>query len=287
MTKGFLLAFLAAFSWGASIVLSKAGLEQMDAGTLFFFQILSATLLSWVVLLISRNRLMLNRPALWAYATGIFEPFLAYILTLYGLEKVPAGAASVIFSLESAMILILSVLILKVKVKSAGTFILLLVGALAGSLLVVFPETGNPRGSFSGYLLIFAGVLSAAFCVVISSRLVKSMNPLQLLTGQLTYAAILAPVFLFFSGASLRLPKGAVLLVISSGTMQYFLAFVLYLYSLKWVEVHIAGVMLYFVPVIALLLSWVFLDETLSAVQAAGVVLTIGSVFFLSRKYEH
>lgn len=53
MTKGFLLAFLAAFSWGASIVMSKTGLEQMDAGTLFFCQILSATLFSWVVLLIS------------------------------------------------------------------------------------------------------------------------------------------------------------------------------------------------------------------------------------------
>lgn len=287
MTKGTLLAFLAAFSWGAAIVLSKVGLEQMDPGILFFFQILSATLLSWVVLLLSRNHLALNRVALQAYATGIFEPFLAYILTLYGLKKVPAGAASVIFSLESALILLLSVLILKMKIQSARTFILLLAGVLAGSLLVVFPETGIPRGSFSGYLLIFAGVLSAAFYVVISSKLVGAMNPLQLLTGQLTYATILASVFLFFSGVTLSLPKGSVLLVISSGTMQYFLGFILYLHSLKWVEVHRAGVMLYFIPVIALLLSWVFLDETLSAVQTSGVVLTVGGVFFLNRKYEH
>ena len=32
MIKGVLFAFLAAFSWGAAIVMSKKGLENMDAG---------------------------------------------------------------------------------------------------------------------------------------------------------------------------------------------------------------------------------------------------------------
>lgn len=35
MIKGIMFAFLAAFSWGAAIVMSKKGLENMDAGELF------------------------------------------------------------------------------------------------------------------------------------------------------------------------------------------------------------------------------------------------------------
>ncbi|ELN5868340.1 EamA family transporter, partial [Escherichia coli] len=55
MIKGILFAFLAAFSWGAAIVMSKKGLENMDAGGLFFWQVGSAAMLSWFVLAISRK----------------------------------------------------------------------------------------------------------------------------------------------------------------------------------------------------------------------------------------
>ncbi|XIX00490.1 hypothetical protein AB2H13_27770 (plasmid) [Escherichia coli] len=43
-----------------------------------------------------------------AYATGVFEPFLAYTFTLYGLYFISTGSASIVFSLESVFILVLS-----------------------------------------------------------------------------------------------------------------------------------------------------------------------------------
>lgn len=42
MIKGMLFAFLAAFSWGGAIVMSKKGVEELDAGGMFFWQICSA-----------------------------------------------------------------------------------------------------------------------------------------------------------------------------------------------------------------------------------------------------
>lgn len=56
MIKGIMFAFLAAFSWGAAIVMSKKGLKNMDAGELFFWQVGSAAMLSWFVLAISRKK---------------------------------------------------------------------------------------------------------------------------------------------------------------------------------------------------------------------------------------
>ena len=61
MIKGVLFAFLAAFSWGAAIVMSKKGLENMDAGGLFFWQVGSAAMLSWFVLAISRKKLPVTK----------------------------------------------------------------------------------------------------------------------------------------------------------------------------------------------------------------------------------
>ncbi|MCV9202081.1 DMT family transporter, partial [Escherichia coli] len=96
MIKGMLFAFLAAFSWGAAIVMSKKGVEELDAGGVFFWQICSAVILSWIVLFIKRKKLPLNSKAILAYATGVFEPFLAYTFTLYGLYFISAGSASII-----------------------------------------------------------------------------------------------------------------------------------------------------------------------------------------------
>ncbi|EHT8580869.1 EamA family transporter [Salmonella enterica] len=71
-----------------------------------------------------------------------------------------------------------------------------------------------------------------------------------------------------------------------SGILQYYLAFILYLHALKWIEVHIAGFMLYFIPVIAVTLSCLFLGENVSFIQNVGIVFTIVSVYILNIKYD-
>ncbi|MEN1565442.1 EamA family transporter, partial [Pseudomonas aeruginosa] len=95
-------------------------------------------------------------------------------------------------------------------------------------------------------------MLSAAFYVVISSRLIKSFEPITLLSGQLTFSLILSSLFIFISKSSIYLPLESVIIVFSSGILQYFLAFCFYLNSLRWLPVHLAGIMLYFIPLVAL-----------------------------------
>jgi len=287
MVKGVLLALLAALSWGSSMVMSKSILAEIDAGALFFYQIVAATLLSWIVLIKTHKHFSVNKRSLLAYSTGVFEPFLAYILTLYGLKSVPAGIASIIFSMESVFILILSVFILKMKIKSPGVFVFILVGAMAGSLMVVMPNISHENGGLTGYLLVLVGVMSASFYVVISSKLVDSFEPIELLTGQLTFSLILAVPFILISGGGTSLSVETGVLITLSGMLQYFLAFFLYLHALRWIQVYIAGVILYFIPLIAILLSWLFLKESISPMQFAGIILTVSSVYILNKKYGH
>ena len=286
MTKGLILAFLAAFAWGSAIVMSKFILYSMTAGALFFFQITAATVVSWIVLLAKRKSFPLNKSSILAYSTGIFEPFLAYILTLYGLEKVPVGISSIIFSLESLFILILSVIFLRTKLHNPGLFLLLMIGAMAGSLIAMLPNMGVQSGSLTGFVLVAGGVFSAAIYVVISSHLVKSLDPLTLLTGQLTISTVLSGMFIFSTGIPLSLPNDSILIVVISGILQYFLAFIFWLHALKWVHVHIAGVMLYFIPLITLILSWLFLAEDITRGQILGILVTTISVYLLNKRYE-
>ncbi|WP_418508346.1 EamA family transporter [Escherichia coli] len=54
LIKGMLFAFLAAFSWGAAIVMSKRS-EEAGSRRVFFWQICSAVILSWIVLFIKKK----------------------------------------------------------------------------------------------------------------------------------------------------------------------------------------------------------------------------------------
>ncbi|MGN9541701.1 EamA family transporter [Escherichia coli] len=44
--------------------------------------------------------------------------------------------------------------------------------------------------------------------------------------------------------------------------------------------------MLYFIPLVALFLSWLFLDEQFTFLQGVGFIVTVLSVYFLNRKYQ-
>ncbi|MDK6290701.1 DMT family transporter, partial [Escherichia coli] len=111
-------------------------------------------------------------------------------------------------------------------------------------------------------------------------------EPITLLSGQLTFSLILSSLFIFISKSSIYLPLESVIIVFSSGILQYFLAFCFYLNSLRWLPVHLAGIMLYFIPLVALFLSWLFLDEQFTFLQGVGFIVTVLSVYFLNRKYS-
>ncbi|WP_073568660.1 DMT family transporter [Escherichia coli] len=110
MIKGIMFSFLAAFL-GSSNSDEQKRSRKHGCGELFFWQVGSAAMLSWFVLAISRKKLPVTKKSILAYSTGIFEPFLAYTFTLYGLKFISAGITAVIFSLESVFILILSVIL--------------------------------------------------------------------------------------------------------------------------------------------------------------------------------
>lgn len=246
MTRGINFALLAAFSWGSAIVMSKISLGEQVAGSLFFFQVCAATVLSWLILIGTGKKFTVSRTSLLAYSTDLIEPLLACTLALYGLKHVQAGIVSFIFSF----------IIFRMRIRSQWIFLLLLIVAMAGSLMAVLPDTGEKDVNIMGYSLVLTGVISAAFYVVISSKLVDIFEPVTLLTGQLTFCFIMSSIFLIVFGEPVSLPEHSILLIVLSGILQYFLTFLFYLHALKWTEVHIAGVMLYFIPIISVVLSY-------------------------------
>jgi drug/metabolite transporter (DMT)-like permease len=194
-STGLALAILAALMWAIAIILSKITLETIPSNTVFMVQLIAATGVAGIVLLLSRDRLGWSREHLLAYSTGLFEPFLAYTLSLYGLSLVSASIVSVIFATESIMILFLSLLLLGTVIKKPASVMKLVLIAFLGVILVMAPDLRATKSpSVTGYLAVSAGVFFAALYVVISSKLVLRIAPIALLTGQLLTCCLLPAV---------------------------------------------------------------------------------------------
>lgn len=288
--SGMCLALLAAFFWSAALVLSKYALSEMNSRGLFLIQVAAAATAAWAVLLFRREKPAADKTSLLAYSAGLLEPFLAYMLSLYGLAFVPAGTASVVYSAETVLIILLSAALLKNKIQSPALLAVLVLAAGGGSVLAVYsPAADSPETAgreTAGHLLIFAGVFFAALYVVISAKLVENRRPSVLLAGQLLVCAAVSVVFVLPFAAFNGTGAFVLLLAAVSGVLQYYLAFYCYLFSLKRITVQTAGAALYLIPVFSIGLAAVFLGESITARQAAGVAITIASLLCLNYFYE-
>ncbi|MEK9855797.1 MAG: DMT family transporter [Rhodobiaceae bacterium] len=282
---GLALAMLAAFMWAVAIILSKITLEAIPSNTVFVVQLVAATMVAGTVMMFRRERPGWSRAHLLAYSTGLFEPFLAYTLSLYGLSLVSASIVSVIFATESIMILVLSLLLLGTVIRKPGSVTALILIAFLGVIMVMAPDLrGVTSPSMSGYMAVFAGVFFAALYVVISSRLVHKIAPVTLLTGQVLTCCLLSVPLLLPTVEFGLLTPGIIIMAAIAGTLQYYLAFHFYLVAMKMIPVHLAGMMLYLVPVFSIGLAWLVLGERLSPIQLFGCLVILGAIAILNRQ---
>jgi len=284
--SGGFLAALAALTWATAIVLSKVSLMEADAVTIFTVQIVAATTCAVAVLMICGGRLAVTQKACLAYAAGICEPFLAYTLSLFGLALVPAGIVSVIFATEAVMIVILSTLLLGLSIHGWTSFLALLATAFSGVIMVILPDLNDGTGSSAiGYAAVTAGVFFAALYVVISSKLIEEIPPVELLAGQLIFCLALSVAFLMPFASYADLDPKIILIAATAGALQYYLAFHLYLMALRHIHVNVAGTMLYLIPVFTLALAYAFLGETLTPIQLTGCGIILGAVALINHRH--
>ena len=132
-------------------------------------------------------------------------------------------------------------------------------------------------------------MLCCAFYTVFSRSLSGSADPLSIVaiqqTAGLGWAAVLLSAGTRYGGwsdiANIALPQLATAAL--SGLMYYAAGYWLYLAALRFVPAGVAGAYFNAIPVFGVGLAIVFLGETLTTVQWAGVAAIMLSVTGLAR----
>ena len=281
---------LSAACWGFATVMSKGALFYFPPFTLLALQLATSIAFLWFAVVLTGRATRLDRGARLASLSGILEPGLAYAFGIAGLALTGAANASLIGTTEPLLIIGLAWLFLRERTSTAGVWAIMI--AMLGVAMVSLPDTVTStfENPLVGDLLVFLGTTFAALYVVVTSRLVTTIEPLPLAALQQSvgflFAVLLLAGALAFGFERLPAwpPVEAFLLAAASGIVQYALAFWFYLFGLRILTASFAALFLALIPVFGVGGAVLFLGEPMAATQWFGSLLIIATVASMARR---
>ncbi len=272
---------LAIIFWGLSFVATKVALKSFTPFCLIFFRFFVASLFfGW--LLQRTGYPTLNRQNLKGLTLlAIFQPGLYFTFETLGLQYTSATKTSLIIATIPIVVLFLSILFLKEKVRWVNT--LGIVISIVGVSLLIFGSDNQEAlaGAILGDLLIAGAVLSAAVYMIIARHLGQTITPIQLTGMQIIFGAVIfLPAFLYDLptvnwGAVTGEGIAALVALTIFATIG---AFLCYNYALHRIPAARAAVCLNGIPVVTALGAWLLLGETVTLLQLIGGIIVLAAV---------
>lgn len=256
--------------WGASYVVTKVALPDMEPFTLLLVRLVLGTAVLWPFARRHgfRPRLALKKEFVVFGFTGMV---LHLGFEILGLRFTSASSAVLIIATAPVVTVAFSIWLLGETVNRRQVVGIAL--SIVGVVLITGAQTsGGYPLSWLGNLLVFAGVVTWGVYTVQGKRM-ASHHPWLVSTTAATSAAILltiplAALEIAFEGPP-RVTAGGIAAVVYLGVFAQAIAYGLWNLALEHVDASVAGPYVNLVPVIGVLLA-LAVGETLTPLQIAG-----------------
>ncbi|MFW0772752.1 EamA family transporter [Paenarthrobacter nitroguajacolicus] len=217
-----------------------------------------------------------------AAALGALNIGLFFFLLFFTAYQLPGGLAALVMSIQPLFVLFLGALLLGQRIRLMHV-VACAVGAAGVGLLVLRSDASL---TFVGVLAGMAGALSMAAGIVLTKRWGRpdgvgllGFTGLQLAMG----GVMLLPVTLLVEGlpGSATLPNLAGFAYLS--VLGALAAYAVWFRGIQRLPTMVVSFLGFLSPLVATVLGFVFLGESLSGWQIVGAVLVLGSVFLVQR----
>ncbi|MFW6323521.1 MAG: DMT family transporter [Desulfovibrionales bacterium] len=297
----YLKLVLTAFFWGGTFIAGRILSQDLDPFTAAFLRFVFATSFLLFILLRTERRLppMDLKKGGFLFLLGMTGVFSYNVFFFLGLQTVTAGRAALIIALNPVLITFSSALLLRERIRPAQG--LGIVFCLVGASVVI--ARGNPLDLLQGTagwgeLFLLLCVVSWVSYSLLGKKVMGYYSPVASVTYSCIFgtAALLVPALLHDLTSSLAsismLGWGCLLYLGIFGTG---LGFSWYYQGIQKIGPTRAGVFINLVPVSAILLSALILDEPLTGALLAGGGLVLAGlsltnlpgIRLLGRRHAH
>jgi drug/metabolite transporter (DMT)-like permease len=266
--------------WGSSFLLIAIGLDAFEPGLITWMRVLFGAATLWLV---PAARLPLDRDdrarlvALSLLWVGV--PFTLFPLAQQWISSGLTGLLNGSLPIFATTIGALMLRRLPGRAQAIGLFV-----GFAGVAAIAAPSLAEGSSEALGVVLVLVAVACYGVAINIAAPLTQRYGALPVMGRMLGLAAIWTAPFGLVGLAGSSFDWGSLAAIAALGALGTGLAFVLMGRLVARVGSARASFATYLIPVVALVLGAVFLDETVRALSIAGIALVIAGALLASRK---
>ncbi|WP_215845034.1 DMT family transporter [Candidatus Pantoea bituminis] len=202
------------------------------------------------------------------------------VFLLYGMSNTNATTAAVVSSSVPALVLLLSFVFLKDKLKS--TMIISVALAIVSVIMMSIPEKGSDTSSsFFGMSMLALSALSNAIYVIVAKKLTLALKTWTY-SAAICFAGFIFTLPMILSELNnfdiYSLNSYQVITMIYYGIFVWALPIYLFLTGIKYVSATTAGMMFSFIPLSSLLTTVFFYNGHVRTIDVISIIMVITSV---------
>ena len=271
-----LLTAIAPMVWGSTYIVTTESLAGFSPLSVAMLRALPAGLL----LLLMVRQLPSGIWWLRVSILGALNISIFLSMLFVAAYRLPGGVAATVLSVQPLMVVFLAAVLLGSPVRVISIFAAI-AGAAGVALLVLTPDAHlDAVGVVAG----LTGAVSMAFGTVMTRKWQPQVSMLTFTAWQLTAGGLLlVPVALVVEPPLPTLTGANLLGLAWLGLIGAALTYLLWFRGIARMAPAVVASLSFLSPVTAVLLGWVFLNQTLSPLQLTGAALVIGSIWLGQR----
>jgi drug/metabolite transporter (DMT)-like permease len=262
--------------WGGSFFFAEIALESLPPLTIVTLRVGLAAITLWLVVLALKLPIP-NSPPIWItfLTMGLLNNVLPFSLIVWGQSQISSGLAAIL----NATAPLFGVIVAGILLRDESATPLKITGVVVGfaGVIVMMDLSSIATSSLLAQLAILAAALSYA-CASVYGRRFKAtgLNPILVAAGQVTGSTLLLlPIALWVDGNDhyANVPTQVWAAIISLAVFSTAAAYILYFKLLASAGATNILLVTLLVPVSAILLGWLFLEESLQTPHIIGMAM--------------
>ena len=271
LQANFLIVLVALF-WGSTYFLTKMAVEELEPFNLTALRFGTAFIIT-ALFFFKRIRNADRTVIKYSIILGVLA-VIAVLSMTFGVQYTTASNAGFLISLSVVMIPLISVVVLKKKIKAK-----LLLSVILATIGIVCLTLNEQLTINKGDILCILCAASFAVQVLIMERIPKSADSVAIGALQLGITAVVNFILSFFL-ENFTVPRDLKVwgVIVILGVFCTAFCYIIQIYALKNTSAIQAGIILSLEPVFSAIFAYIFLGELLSKQGYIGAILLFISV---------
>lgn len=271
LQANFLIVLVALF-WGSTYFLTKMAVAELEPFNLTALRFGTAFIIT-ALFFFKRIRKADRTVIKYSIILGVLA-VIAVLSMTFGVQYTTASNAGFLISLSVVMIPLISVVVLKKKIKAK-----LLLSVVLATIGIVCLTLNEQLTINKGDILCILCATSFAVQVLIMERIPKTADSVAIGALQLGITAVVNFIFSFFL-ENFTVPRDLKVwgVIVLLGVFCTAFCYIIQIYALKNTSAIQAGIILSLEPVFSAIFAYIFLGELLSKQGYIGAILLFISV---------